>query len=68
VDCEEIRDYESRTVSVVRLDTGEMVQSRGMTIEEMQEPMGFAQEAEYEDIGDEKPVPETGKIIRLGND
>ncbi|NTW67218.1 MAG: hypothetical protein HGB21_13080 [Nitrospirae bacterium] len=65
VDCEELRDYETRTVTVVRLDTGEMVSSRGMTIEEMQEAMGFAQDAEYEEVDRDQPAPDTGKIIRL---
>ncbi len=67
VGCEEQKDYQARTVTIIRLDTGEIVSSRGMTIEEMQEPFGFAEEAEFEE-SEARPQPEEMRIVRLGND
>lgn len=52
VACEEQFDFANRSVSVWRLDTGELVTSRTMELDEMQETMPL----------------EGGKIIRLGND
>lgn len=39
VDCETIWDFDSKTVSVVRQDTGETVRSRTMTPDELQEAL-----------------------------
>lgn len=36
VECEEIWDYDTKTVSVVRQDTGETVRERTMTADELQ--------------------------------
>jgi hypothetical protein len=39
VDCEIVRDYESKQIVIVRTDTGEPVESRKMTPAELQKPL-----------------------------
>lgn len=46
VKCREIRDYRRAVVEVVRLDTGELVESRVMTEAERQREIGEITEAE----------------------
>lgn len=36
VDCKKVRDYGEKTVSEIRLDTGEVLEIRGMTFDELQ--------------------------------
>ena len=39
VDCERVLDWDSKMVSVVRLDTGEMIENRAMYASELQQPL-----------------------------
>lgn len=45
IDVEEVKNYETKTVDIVRKDTNEIVSSRGMTPEERQETLQFPQGA-----------------------
>ena len=53
VECNEVHDFEAGTVSVVRLDTGEVVSERRMWDEERQEDLPLEALA-----GDDGPQPE----------
>lgn len=48
VECEQRKDYTHGTVTIVRMDTGELVDQRVMTADERQEKM-FADKAEPRD-------------------
>lgn len=49
VECEEFRDYESGVVTVIRLDTGEVVTERKMRDDELQKSIQFCDEGEGEE-------------------
>ena len=42
VDCDQLFDYEEKTVTITRLDTGEEVQKRAMFEDELQQPLPLA--------------------------
>ncbi|MEO1084343.1 MAG: hypothetical protein AAFY88_08880 [Acidobacteriota bacterium] len=44
--CREVEDLDERAIRVERLDTGEVVDERAMTIAELQRPMEFPAQAE----------------------
>lgn len=49
VECNEVHDFEAGTVSVVRLDTGEVVSERRMCDEERQDEIAFLEEPQSEE-------------------
>lgn len=48
VEVKELRNDQARTIEVIRIDTGEIVESRPMTIHELQKPLFESEEPKEE--------------------
>ncbi len=59
VEITENKDYESKTAQTVRLDTGEVVDTRPLTPQELQRPLSFTPSLPME-----TPAQETGEVAQ----
>lgn len=58
VECEERPDFRTNSVTVVRLDTGEIVETRAMSVTERQLELGTGDDEDDEDLIDDEPEEE----------